>query len=129
MGQVGGLPRKNVQTQVSRSHLWLGEMRIFNHNGRCGDDRRGEDRQSEDRRSEDRRREHGRDDWCRIHNEWTLIKEGRTQTFGFEHAIYSGRELKERLLAAGFRQVRLFGNLEGAPYGLDAARLIAVATK
>jgi SAM-dependent methyltransferase len=70
-----------------------------------------------------------RDDWCRIHNEWTLIKEGRTQTFGFEHAIYSGRELKERLLAAGFRQVKLFGNLEGAPYGLDAARLIAVATK
>jgi SAM-dependent methyltransferase len=68
-------------------------------------------------------------DWCRLHNEWTLIKQGRVQTFPFEHTIYSGRELHDRLLAAGFHQVRLFGNLEGAPYGLDTLRLVAVARK
>jgi SAM-dependent methyltransferase len=67
--------------------------------------------------------------WSRISNEWILLKDGRSQTFHFEHTIYSGRELKDRLLMCGFEQVQLFGDLLGAPYGLDAARLIAVAHK
>jgi len=70
-----------------------------------------------------------RNDWRRMHNEWTLIQDGRTRTFHFEHNIYSGRELHDRLLAAGFHHVQLFGNLEGAPYGLDALRLVALARK
>jgi SAM-dependent methyltransferase len=70
-----------------------------------------------------------RNDWTRIYNEWTLLKDGRARTFRFEHTIYSGRELKERLLAGGFAEVRLFGDFQGAPYGLDAARLVAVARK
>ena len=69
------------------------------------------------------------DDWCRIRSEWILIKDGQTQTFSFEHSLYSGRELKDRLLSCGFQQVQLFGDLEGSPYGLDAARLVAVAHK
>ena len=70
-----------------------------------------------------------RSDWSRIRNEWMLLKDGRYRTFHFEHTIYSGRELKERLLASGFAEVRLFGDLEGAPYGVDATRLVAVARK
>lgn len=70
-----------------------------------------------------------RSDWSRIRNEWMLLKDGRYRTFHFEHTIYSGRELKERLLASGFAEVQLFGDLEGAPYGVDAARLVAVARK
>lgn len=70
-----------------------------------------------------------RDNWFRIENEWTLIKQGRTQTFRFGHFIYSGRELRDRLLTAGFREAHLFGDLEGAPYTLDSPRLIAVARK
>ncbi len=66
-------------------------------------------------------------DWTRIRNEWTLIRDGRSKTFRFEHTIYSGRELKDRLLSAGFAAVELYGDLEGRPYGLDAARLVAVA--
>ena len=68
-----------------------------------------------------------RADWTRIRSEWTLIKDGRSKSFTFEHTIYSGRELKERLLDAGFARVNLFGDLEGRPYGLDASRLVAVA--
>lgn len=68
-------------------------------------------------------------DWTRIRNEWTLIKDGRSQSFHFEHTVYSGRELKDRLLQSGFKQVVLYGDLEGKPYGLDAARLVAVAQK
>jgi SAM-dependent methyltransferase len=70
-----------------------------------------------------------RDDWCRIVSEWVLIKDGHTRSFSFEHSIYSGRELKDRLLSSGFQKVELFGDLLGSPYGLDAARLVAVARK
>jgi len=68
-------------------------------------------------------------DWSRIRNEWTLLKDGRYQTFRFEHTIYSGRELEERLLGCGFAEVQLFGDLQGAPFGVEATRLVAVARK
>jgi SAM-dependent methyltransferase len=70
-----------------------------------------------------------RDDWSRIYSEWTLIKDGHARSFSFEHTIYSGRELKDRLLSSGFRQVQLFGDLLGSRYGLSAERLVAVARK
>ncbi|HXA83474.1 MAG TPA: class I SAM-dependent methyltransferase [Candidatus Dormibacteraeota bacterium] len=70
-----------------------------------------------------------RDDWTRIRSEWTLVKDGRSRSFTFEHTIYSGRELKDRLLSCGFKQIQLFGDQQGSPYGLDALRLIAVARK
>ena len=54
---------------------------------------------------------------------------GRARSFTFEHTVYSGQELKDRLLNCGFNQVRLFGDQQGLPYGLDANRLIAVAHK
>ena len=69
------------------------------------------------------------DDCCRVHADWTLIKDGHARSFTFEHAVYSGRELKDRLLNSGFEQVQLFGDLQGSPYNLDAARLVAIAHK
>jgi SAM-dependent methyltransferase len=69
------------------------------------------------------------DDWTRVRNDWVLIRKGRTRTFRFHHTIYSGQELKDRLLDAGFENVRLYGSLEGHPYGLDSERLVAVARK
>jgi SAM-dependent methyltransferase len=70
-----------------------------------------------------------RDSWSRVDNEWILMKDGHTRTFHFEHTVYSGRELKDRLLSAGFAEVELYGDLEGSEYGLDALRLVAVARK
>jgi SAM-dependent methyltransferase len=69
------------------------------------------------------------DDWTRIRNEWILVRKGRARTFRFHHTVYSGQELKDRLLGVGFDSVRLFGSLAGEPYGLDAGRLVAVARK
>jgi SAM-dependent methyltransferase len=69
------------------------------------------------------------DDWTRIRNEWLFIKDGQTKSFTFEHTIYSGRELKDRLLHVGFKNVKLYGNLDGAEYGVQASRLVAVASK
>jgi len=67
--------------------------------------------------------------WSRIDNEWVLIKADRSRTFRFEHTLYSGRELKDRLVACGFRDVKLHGGLDGSGYGLEARRLVAVARK
>jgi SAM-dependent methyltransferase len=69
------------------------------------------------------------DDWTRIRNEWLLIKNTKVKRFRFHNTVYSGLELRDRLEVAGFADIRLYGNLEGAPYGPDAERLIAVATK
>ena len=69
------------------------------------------------------------DDWSRIRNEWIPIKEGEAKSFKFHHTIYSGQELKDRLMQVGFQRVNLFGDLEGKEYGPNAKRLIAVAWK
>lgn len=68
-------------------------------------------------------------DWCRVKNDWILVRDGRAQSFHFEHTIYSGREIKDRLLDCGFSEVQLFGGLNGSPYDLDATRLVAIASK
>jgi hypothetical protein len=69
------------------------------------------------------------DDWSRIRNEWIIIRDGKTRSFTFHHTVYSGQELKDRLLQAGFSEVKLFGDLAGNEYGPEARRLIAVAHK
>ena len=67
------------------------------------------------------------DDWTRVDSEGILIREGRTRRFRSRLSVYSGLELRDRLLQAGFATVALHGDLDGAPYGLGATRLVAVA--
>jgi ubiquinone/menaquinone biosynthesis C-methylase UbiE len=69
------------------------------------------------------------DDWTRIRNEWILIKDNRAKRFKFHQNVYSGTELKDLMLNAGFDEVKLFGDFDGRPYDLDAPRLVAVGRK
>jgi SAM-dependent methyltransferase len=69
------------------------------------------------------------DDWSRIKNRWILLKEDQVNEYRFSHTIYSGQELRDRLLHTGFESVELFGDLDGSPYDVEAKRLIAVACK
>ena len=69
------------------------------------------------------------DDWTRIRNHWIVIEDGAATTFRFEVAVYSGQELSDRLLQAGFADVELFGAHDGREYAVDAERLVAVARK
>ena len=66
------------------------------------------------------------DDWTRVRMEWTLIRGDDVRVHTIHHTVYSGQELKDRFAAAGFHDVRLYGSMDGAPYGLEAERLIAV---
>ena len=54
------------------------------------------------------------DDWTRIKNEWIVIEDDTATTFRFEVRIYSGQELKYRLLEAGFADVQLHGGMTAA---------------
>jgi len=69
------------------------------------------------------------EDWDRVRNEWTIVRDGRARTFDFHVRIYSGQELRALLEAAGFGAVSLYGGLDGRPYGLEAERLVAVAVR
>jgi len=68
-------------------------------------------------------------DWTRIRNEWILIQGETVRRHTFEHTVFSGRELRDLLLAAGFARVELHGDLDGSPYDRRALRLLAVARK
>lgn len=64
-----------------------------------------------------------------IHNEWLLIDGERVTRHEWGHRLYSGQEMADRLFAAGFGEVSLYGNLTGDAFDIDAERLVAVATK
>ena len=74
-------------------------------------------------------RHHIVDDWSRVRNEWTVVRDGRARTFEFVLRIYSGQELRALLGAAGFTRIDLRGALDGRPYDLEAERLVAVARR
>ena len=65
--------------------------------------------------------------WGRLHLTWLLVEGERVRRFEFQHNLYSGQELAALLANAGFRDVQLFGNLDGAPYDAAATRLVARA--
>jgi SAM-dependent methyltransferase len=69
------------------------------------------------------------EDWTSCRNEWILVKDGTARTFNFQTRLYSGQEMKDMLQRAGFEEVKVFGDLDGNKYGVDADRLIAVGRK
>jgi SAM-dependent methyltransferase len=69
------------------------------------------------------------DDFTRVQNDWIVIRKGRAKNYSFFNTVFSGRELRGMLEAAGFSNVQLYGSLTGTPYDPSAARLVAVARK
>lgn len=69
------------------------------------------------------------DDWSRIENEWFIVKDDKVRSFRLRHWVYSGRELREMLAAAGFSAIDVYGDLGGSPYDNNASRMIGVARK
>jgi SAM-dependent methyltransferase len=69
------------------------------------------------------------DSWTRVKNDWTIIKDGRAKVFTFHHTVYSGQELKDRMEQSGFRDIKLYGGLDGSAYDTDAQRLVIIGFK
>jgi SAM-dependent methyltransferase len=69
------------------------------------------------------------EDWTRCRNEWILVKGATAKSFNFQTRLYSGQEMKDIMLLAGFEEVAVLGDLDGNEYGIDANRLIAIGRK
>lgn len=67
------------------------------------------------------------DGWAMLRSRWIRIQGNEVQEWTVVHRPYSGSELRALLERAGFAEVELFGDLQGAPYDHEAKRLVAVA--
>jgi SAM-dependent methyltransferase len=65
----------------------------------------------------------------RIINDWTLVRDGEVFRTSFSHTVYSAVELQDRLFAAGFTSVAVYGDLGGSEFDADSDRLVVVAGK
>ena len=68
-------------------------------------------------------------DWTWNRMRWIYIRDGVRHDHTLEVRLYSADQLKALLAGAGFEQVRVFGNYEGAPYDHEAQRLVVTARK
>jgi SAM-dependent methyltransferase len=66
-------------------------------------------------------------DWSWIENRWVLLKGTTRQEFIVSHRLYSAKELSDLLKDCGFKTIHIFGDLAGAEYGSNAARLVVLA--
>ena len=69
------------------------------------------------------------DGWSRIETRWIIVRNGTREEFTLKLRLYSGAELAVLLKGAGFREVKLYGSLDGIPYDHEAKRLVVLATK
>jgi hypothetical protein len=69
------------------------------------------------------------DGWEQIENEWTIVSGEHAKTYRLRFWLFTGRELKDLLYSAGFKHVTIYGDFDGAAYGVNASRLVAVARK
>lgn len=69
------------------------------------------------------------EDWCRVKSEWIIATDDKVDRVHFEFALYSGKELRELMNWAGLSDVRLFGDIDGRPYGPGARRLVAIGRR
>jgi hypothetical protein len=58
-----------------------------------------------------------------------LIRKGKVREFRFFLRVYSGVELRDLLLRAGFARADIFGGLNAETYDHNARWLVAVAQK
>ncbi len=65
----------------------------------------------------------------RIETEYTLIREGQTETKSAFHRIFTYRELSELVAKSGFKDVRGYAGLNREPFVLGSKRLLLLATR
>jgi SAM-dependent methyltransferase len=67
--------------------------------------------------------------WTGIENRWVIIHEGKVREFRFFLRLYSSGELSGMLKLAGFKNVDIYGSVDGTPYDDKSRWLVAVARK
>lgn len=67
--------------------------------------------------------------WNWMKNRWIMLKNNKPREYVITHRIYSAPRLSSLFREAGFREIRTYGSLNGAPYGVKARRLVVVGEK
>jgi ubiquinone/menaquinone biosynthesis C-methylase UbiE len=67
--------------------------------------------------------------WGWMKTRWIMAKDGKEKEVVSEHRLYCGTELEALLCKCGFSDVKIYGDLAGAPYDQNAKVLVAVARK
>jgi SAM-dependent methyltransferase len=62
----------------------------------------------------------------RLNTEYTIIRNGQSETRSGSHRVYTYRELTRLLECAGFTDVQSFGSLARDPFGLGSPQLFLV---
>ncbi|MFJ2652037.1 class I SAM-dependent methyltransferase [Streptomyces sp. NPDC087420] len=69
------------------------------------------------------------DSWRRLRTDWTLVRGTTARTASITSFLYSGAELHDLFVAAGFTDVECFGGFDGSPYDQHSRRLIVRGTR
>ena len=71
-----------------------------------------------------------REDLEMLVSNWKLVKDdGEVYEHEFMYKLYSREKIEAILRDVGFRNIEIYGDLEGSPYDEDSSRLIAIAEK
>jgi SAM-dependent methyltransferase len=68
-------------------------------------------------------------DWSSVYNRWIILKDGERREVTLTTRQYSAAELCSLLKECGFERVEVYGDLSGAPYDMQARRLVVVAQR
>jgi SAM-dependent methyltransferase len=69
------------------------------------------------------------DSWSRLRTDWTLVRDGVAREASITSFLYSAAELRALFEAAGFTEVRCYGDFDGGAYDNHAQRLIVRGTR
>jgi len=62
-------------------------------------------------------------------NEWLLIQGDQVFRRSYQHYVYTPVELSQMCFKAGFKNIEIYGSLNGDEYDLESDRLVIVAEK
>ena len=68
-------------------------------------------------------------DWSSVYKRWIILKDGERREVTLTTRQYSAAELSKLLKECGFSGVEVYGDLSGAPYDMQAKRLVVVAQR
>ncbi len=70
-----------------------------------------------------------RNEWGWMDSSVTVYKDGQKGEFTYSYRLHNAEDMVDLLTAAGFTEVRVFGDLSGGTYNEDAEKLVTVARK
>lgn len=69
------------------------------------------------------------DDWRTLRGRWIVVDASGRRDFSWTGRLYSSETLTSMMIDVGFRDVKLYGDIGGAPFDRNARHLVVAATR